>query len=274
MKNSRAVAPHPSKMYGFKRVVSGVKALIVGPLYARRRVIHELARIFAYIFGRHYVGDDYKLWRKEDGFLSKFRRLSPHNFFSEERKYALKEFTRSLRNVDGCIAECGSYVGVSSWFIANEFPDVDFYLFDSFEGLSKPVGFDGVGDGIQEWKRGDLKTSEEILRGNLVEFGKIHILKGWIPDRFPDVSHLNFRLVHIDVDLYQPTLDSLMFFYPRLNPGGMILMDDYGFENCPGAYKAAEDFMRDKPETIIHLPTGQGLIIRACPSSCEEVCSP
>lgn len=264
MKNDQSVAPHVSKMYGFKRVAAGIKALVAGPLSARRRVIHELARISAYTFGRHYVGDDYKLWRQESSFIEKFRSLSPHNYFSEERKYALKEFARSLRNVDGCVAECGAYVGVSSWFIANELPDVNFYLFDSFEGLSQPDTVDGVGDGIQEWKKGDLKTSEEILKGNLTGFRNIHILKGWIPDRFEDVSQRNFRLVHIDVDLYQPTLDSLVFFYPRLNPGGVIIMDDYGFENCPGAYKAAEEFMKDKPETIIHLPTGQGVIIRAC----------
>lgn len=258
--------PHPRRMYGVSRIAAGIKALLFGPQATRRRVIHELARISAGAFGGHYVGDDYKLWRQEYDFIEKFRELSPHNFFSEERKFALKEIARSLKKVDGQIAECGSYVGVSSWFIAKELPNVDFYLFDSFEGLSQPIGFDRVEGGIQQWKKGDLKTSEEILRLNLSEFKSIHILKGWIPDRFPEVSHLKFRLVHIDVDLYQPTMDSLQFFYPRLNPGGMIVMDDYGFENYPGPYKAAESFMRDKPETIIQLPTGQGLIIRACPA--------
>jgi hypothetical protein len=45
-------------------------------------------------------------------------------------------------------------------------------------------------------------------------------------------------------------------------PGGIIVMDDYGFTNCPGAYRAAHEFMATRPESIIHLPTGQGVIIR------------
>lgn len=253
-------------MFSFRRIVYGIKSLIFGPADKRLRVLNELARVFAALVASNYVGDSYKLWILESSFVNKFRTLSPHNYFSEERKYALKEFAKSLTNVDGDIAECGSYVGVSAWFIAHELPEVDFYLFDSFEGLSAPSDFDSVPAGIQQWREGDLLATEDVLIKNLQEYEHIHIMKGWIPDRFIDVENLRFRLVHIDVDLYQPTHDSLEFFYERVNPGGMIVMDDYGYQNCPGAYKAANDFMADKPESIIHLPTGQGLIIKHCGS--------
>jgi hypothetical protein len=68
--------------------------------------------------------------------------------------------------------------------------------------------------------------------------------------------------VHIDVDLYQPTLDSIRFFYPRLAPGGIILCDDYGYSSCPGAKGAFDEYMKDRPEKIIHAPTGQAFIIK------------
>lgn len=251
-------------MYTFRRILIGLQALIAGPQDKRQRVLHEIARIAANIFGGHYLGDNYKIWRTEERFLKKFRDLSPHNLFSEERKYTLKELAGSLKNVEGALAECGSYVGVSAWFVANELPGIDFYLFDSFEGLSEPTGFDLPPPGVQQWKKGDLQTTEALLNQNLAGFSNLHIMKGWIPHRFNEVEHIKFRLVHIDVDLYQPTLDSLEFFYERMSPGGIIVMDDYGFLNCPGAYKAANDFMKDKPERIIHLPTGQGIIIRRC----------
>lgn len=249
-------------MFTLRRSLYGIKALIFGPSAKRQRVLNELARVCAKVIAANYVGDSYKMWIHETHFTSKFRELSPHNYFSEERKYALKELAKSLTNVDGDIAECGSYVGVSAWFIANELPNVDFYLFDSFEGLSSPGSFDTAPTGMQQWRKGDMQTSEDVLNKNLQEFNSIHIMKGWIPDRFAEVDHARFRLVHIDVDLYQPTLESLRFFYDRVNPGGMIVMDDYGFNNCPGAFKAANEFMKDKPEHIIHLPTGQGLIIK------------
>lgn len=251
-------------MFSLRRIIVGIKSLIIGPSDKRQRVLNEIARVCAGVIASNYVGDSYKIWTSEVSFIKKFRELSPHNYFSEERKYTLKELARSLRNVEGSIAECGSYVGVSAWFIANELPKVDFYLFDSFEGLSTPGSFDIAPAGIQQWNKGDMLATEDILKWNLQEFDSIHIMKGWIPARFVEIKDIRFRLVHIDVDLYQPTLDSLEFFYGRVNPGGMIVMDDYGFLNCPGAYKAANEFMQNKPEQIIHLPTGQGVIIKHC----------
>ena len=61
----------------------------------------------------------------------------------------------------------------------------------------------------------------------------------------------------------QPTRDSIEFFWPRINPGGILLLDDYGFFICPGARKAADDFFKGRPEPILEIPTGQGLIIKA-----------
>jgi hypothetical protein len=85
---------------------------------------------------------------------------------------------------------------------------------------------------------------------------------GWIPERFNEAAACRFCFVHIDVDLYQPTRDSLEFFYPRMSPGGMIVCDDYGYVNCPGAKQACDELAADWPERWLHLPTGQGLLIK------------
>jgi len=69
--------------------------------------------------------------------------------------------------------------------------------------------------------------------------------------------------VHVDVDLFEPTAARLEFFYPRLVSGGMIVCDDYGFTTCPGARKACDDFCAKTPQqTVIHLTTGQGIIMK------------
>ena len=101
------------------------------------------------------------------------------------------------------------------------------------------------------------------MEKNLAKFQKqICLYKGWIPERFKDVSELQFRFVHIDVDLFQPTKDAIEFFYPRMVKGGVIVCDDYGFDTCPGATKAMDEFFDSKVESVIHLTTGTGLVIK------------
>jgi len=131
------------------------------------------------------------------------------------------------------------------------------HLFDSFEGLPEPGAEDG-----SYWHAGDLACSEEAARHNLAGFSHIEYYPGWIPSRFPDVADHRFCFVHVDVDLYWPTRDSLDFFFPRLYPGGMLVCDDYGFDSCPGARRAMDEFFADRRERVIHLPTGQGMVIK------------
>jgi hypothetical protein len=61
------------------------------------------------------------------------------------------------------------------------------------------------------------------------------------------------------VDLYKTTLDALEFFYPRMNPGGVIMSHDY--IRC-GVKKAFDEFFKDKPEPIIQLIDSQSLIVK------------
>lgn len=232
----------------------------------RRRVRHECARIAASIFGDFPLSEDQKLWRDDKEFLEIYKKFSPSNPYSQDRKYTLREYTRSVRDLSGAFAECGCYQGASAYFIALEEPTTALHLFDSFEGLSEPSKEDGTKDPEHKiWEKGSLSTGEEIVAANLNAFHNIHIHKGWIPNKFADVENVTFKLVHIDVDLYQPTLDSLKFFYPRLQSGGVIVLDDYGFLTCPGAYKAANEYIKNTQDKIIHLPTGQGIIVKLSP---------
>ena len=75
---------------------------------------------------------------------------------------------------------------------------------------------------------------------------------------------MRFSFVHIDVDLYDPTKDSISFFYDRLNADGIIVCDDYGFTTCPGATRACNEFLENKPEKMIALSGGGGFLIKDC----------
>jgi hypothetical protein len=62
------------------------------------------------------------------------------------------------------------------------------------------------------------------------------------------------------IAIFEPTSEALAFFGPRMVPGGLIVCDDYGFETCPGARRAMDEHADAAGQTIVHLPTGQGVI--------------
>jgi O-methyltransferase len=116
--------------------------------------------------------------------------------------------------------------------------------------------------GHPSWPKRGESLSRRVLRAHLS--AKLKSRKAtirWIPGRFHDEAERRFCFVHVDVDL-QPTLDSVTFFYPRLESCGILVCDDYGFMTCPGAMKAIHEFFVDKPEHVIHLPTAQALVIK------------
>ena len=183
-----------------------------------------------------------------------------------ERRYVLLSAAQSIANVPGDTAECGVFRGAASFLILSSQAATGklHHVFDSFEGLSEPDARDAVDpEGVHyRWQKNDLSTPQAIAAKNLAAFDNVRYYRGWIPTRFADVESRRFSLVHIDVDLYQPTYDSLAFFYPRMNPGGLIVCDDYGFSTCPGAKSAFDEFFAARPEKAVHLTTGQALVFK------------
>lgn len=224
----------------------------------RHYAMERLANMF---YPHFHFTEAGQVWRDDEIFEKKYAELVGTDFHSIDRKYTVNQFLNLVKHVPGDMAECGVYKGATAWFICEFIRKYDLkkslHLFDSFEGLSMPRKEDG-----DYWNAGNLATDEITCRNNLAAFDFVKYYKGWIPERFTEAEATGFSFVHIDVDLYQPTFDSLSFFYEKLNKGGMIICDDYGFATCPGAKKAMDDFFADKAEPVIMLTTGQGFIIK------------
>ena len=86
--------------------------------------------------------------------------------------------------------------------------------------------------------------------------------QGVIPRTFEELDSHSIAFAHIDVDLHAAVADCCRFIYPRIQNGGFMVFDDYGFPNCPGARKAVDDFFVDKIEIPLVLPTGQAVVFR------------
>ncbi|MEY2481375.1 MAG: O-methyltransferase [Verrucomicrobiota bacterium] len=200
-------------------------------------------------------------WWKDQEFTSYLERFGELEVLNTDRKWMLHQLLRLVADVPGDTAECGVYRGATSYLIccANKQASVGaktHHLFDSFEGLSEPEPIDG-----KHWHAGDLSCDIESVRKALSDFSKIEFHQGWIPERFDDVKDNKFSFVHIDVDLAQPTGESLAFFYPRMEKDGIIVCDDYGISTCAGATQAVDQFLKDRPEKMLRLPDGGGFFI-------------
>lgn len=98
---------------------------------------------------------------------------------------------------------------------------------------------------------------------------RIHLVEGDITKTVPKYVEENpglaIKLLHLDCDLYEPTLVGLKYFYDKVVPGGVILLDEYGLPEFPGETEAVHEFFKDKPVTIKKFPfytTPGGYIVK------------
>ena len=138
--------------------------------------------------------------------------------------------------------------------------DTPLYLFDTFEGLPQGTLNEDPGFGAGQFS----ETSLEQVSAYLKAFKNVHIYKGLFPASVSgqDPEQQRYRLVHLDLDLYQSTLDALSFFYPRMAKGGVIVSHDYNYRRGVGVKKAFKEFFADKVEPIIPLWETQCAIVK------------
>lgn len=200
---------------------------------------------------------------------------SSDNFYKQLRFYSLQQMVNYVlrQELNGDFVECGVWKGHSAYIIStllfnNGFTE-EFHIFDSFEGgLSNKTEQDKnlksklTEKGIKKESE-HFSSTEEQVQSCLNSFDFVNLYKGWIPDRFNEVENRLFSFVHIDVDLYEPTRDSLNFFYPKLIENGVIICDDYGLTQFPGSKKAVDEFLeKNSYKMFYEVPMGACFIIK------------
>lgn len=185
----------------------------------------------------------------------------------------VKLFDYSL-SIPGNFAECGVFRGFSAYLIMKicqmrlpDFTGGKLYLIDSFEGLSEPTGNDAIEtegnpQRVHTHGGGHFATPVEYVRTVLSECRGINIMRGWIPEVFASLPECDWAFVHIDVDLYEPSLASLEYFWPRVSSGGVILNDDHRSPLFPGGGKAWDEFCENNGISYSVLDSGQAFIIK------------
>jgi O-methyltransferase len=157
-------------------------------------------------------------------------------------------------DVPGDLLEAGVWRGGAAIFLrgalkAHGESSRTVWVADSFAGLPTPDGRYREDDGGHLWRSNAvLAVSLEEVQGNFARYGlldeQVRFLPGWFKDTLPAAPIRRLALLRLDGDLYSSTRDVLDNLYPRLSPGGFLIVDDYGaLSECR---RAVDDYRREE----------------------------
>lgn len=165
----------------------------------------------------------------------------------------------------GSVAEAGVREGAFARYINKYFSSKKLYLFDTFEGF------------YNEQVKSNMILEEKVFEVNM-DYGEYYhelgvggilpmpnpeniiIKKGFFPDTAVDIED-TFCFVHLDMDIYQSTMDGLHFFWSKMVEQGVIMLDDYHNDHCPGVKKAVDEFCAANGVGVCFLPEGRGTAV-------------
>jgi predicted O-methyltransferase YrrM len=164
------------------------------------------------------------------------------------------ELTMSLvqdvieRGVPGDLAEAGVAYGAhaAAMSLASN-GNRKVYCFDSFEGIPNYTQTDkefwqawGERNGNPRKSSGVTVVPLEICKENISRFcslANFEFVKGWYKDTLPNLTNESFALLRLDCDLFESYKDCFEHLYPRLNKGGILIMDDWHLSGCKQAFR-------------------------------------
>jgi O-methyltransferase len=169
---------------------------------------------------------------------------------------------KRLENIEDCIAQIlrdavrGDFIETGVWrggaciymravLAAHGVTDRTVWLADSFEGLPRPDAERFPKDkGLDLFEFADLRVSVDIVKANFARYqlldDQVRFLVGWFSETLPNAPMERLALIRLDGDLYQSTWEAISALYPRLSPGGFLIVDDYGV--IPACRAAIEDY--------------------------------
>lgn len=163
------------------------------------------------------------------------------------RLATLELLCRRLETISGAAAELGVYRGFFARCINQLMPQRKLYLFDSFEGFGSDTN---ASDAFQAAHK---NTAVEKVLSIMPCPEMVTVKPGFFPESLDGLEE-RFCLVSLDVDFYQTTLDGLRYFWPRLEPGGYLMLHDWGSPSLPGVAQALVCYEKEIDGKLASIP--------------------
>lgn len=169
--------------------------------------------------------------------------------------------------IPGALAECGVWRGGSVLAMIRTLQhhgvrDRDVYLFDTFEGMTRPGEQDTSmydAPALETWKVSeqtgeipwrwafdpqvfDFESLQSLMAATGYPAELIHFVKGRVEETIPTEAPGSIAVLRLDTDWYESTRHELVHLYPRVVRSGVLIIDDYG--HWDGCRKAVDEYFQ------------------------------
>jgi hypothetical protein len=233
---------------------------------ALKKKLKQMAQALGYDIVRHTTPQDKPPDYPPDftpHHVAIINQVLPYTLTSPERLFGLIEAVHYITRlkIPGSIVECGVWRGGSMMAAALTLlrlnsSERDLYLFDTFEGMPRPTEADvhhtgtpaivsftnlQTGEDSSDECAATLAEVQSTMAQTRYDPKRIHYVQGKVENTIPRQAPEQIALLRLDTDWYESTRHELEHLFPRLSPGGILIIDDYG--DWQGARKAVDEYV-------------------------------
>lgn len=209
-----------------------------------------------------FAADSMVVWGRNLGFLEDERFASawdrhakaPHERGILWRTAVLVWAARQAMRREGGFVECGCYAGTSMRIVldAVDLSGREVFLYDLFEHDTSMLHHSMPEHGPDLFDRVKQRFAAER---------NVHVIKGFVPDSFAQGVPEKVAFAHIDMNNAPAELAALEAITPRLTPGAVIVLDDFGQLPYSAQHIAEREWFSSRGIPVLEIPTGQGVVV-------------
>lgn len=244
----------PAKHDAFRKALETLQEIYPNQIYAQDMLIC-LSKRLSFQGNSHFM-ESFKAIARDDQERSLLWRL-----------HTLVWAAENALRVEGDFVECGVLKGFSSAvlckYLGFERLPRAFYLFDTFAGLPEEASSEKERKG---WNRVygamDSESWYEAVRESFSAYPNVRIVRGAVPHSFSQAVPDRIAFLHLDLNSEQAEVGALEALFDRISPGGVIVLDDFGWQFSHHTGLAESRFLESRGHSVLELPTGQGLVLK------------
>jgi hypothetical protein len=162
------------------------------------------------------------------------------------------------RKIPGDFVECACYKGTTARVICEytdfvSIPDRQYYLYDLFVHDQSMIHHGFPEHGPQLYQQ---------VKAKFADHPNVHVTQGHVPEVLAEISPEQIAFMNLDLNNAPAEIDALEVLFDRISPGGIMVLDDYGWRGYRAQKLAEDPWLAARGYQVLELPTGQGLLFK------------